>query len=95
MSTTPTLCFAYQVEVREKEEEEWQHLEIMVSVPGHAPRQVGNCIKDGSENLVRVTRIKHSKDFMQRRAMGYSIGTQVEGGMLPIHFEDAILEPLN
>lgn len=86
-------CYAYQVEVRDKPDTEWKHLEIMVSPPGHAPRQVLNSVRDGKGDLVRVTRIRESTVFLDRLSQGYVLGVREGFERTEVEFDDAILAP--
>lgn len=58
------ITYAYQIQVRETEDTEWMDADMMVSPPGHAPHTLLNVVKEGHENLVRITRIKLCPEFL-------------------------------
>jgi len=94
MSIPRQLCFAYQVQIRETEDTNWEDLDIMVSLPGHAPKRVCDSVKAGSQNLVRVMRINESEVFRAALSRGVAIATQVGQEHTPIDFTDCTMEPL-
>lgn len=85
------LAYAYQIQVRETEDSDWLNYDMMVSPPGHAPRTLLNVVKKGSENLVRMYRIKQGQEFLIKSLQGFNTAFFKVEGSMDITFVDRVL----
>lgn len=85
--------YCYEVQVRDNEESEWTLTEVLVSPPGHAPRQVLSHVREAMKDNVRVRRVKQSERFMHFVTNGFLVGIHDSCVGQPIEFSDRVLEP--
>lgn len=82
--------WVYVIEIHQNNE--WRILDLMTSLPGLAPKQVLDNVKEKHKHQVRVKRITKSEDFIMYILAGIPLAIHSSIVGCSLEFKDRILK---